>query len=132
VLTEGFTAPLSGPGYLRAVAASPGAPLLDVGRFPPGATSAFVQLAGLAGLAYGTASAPAGVQAPATPLNPGVRPTGTTSALRFSFSALTTTERAFGVVAGAWAPATGEVGPRFVVVKTPASGAWTAQALSPL
>jgi hypothetical protein len=132
VLTEGFTAPLSGPGYLRAVAASPGAPLLDVGRFPPGASTAFVQLGNLTGLAYGTASAAAGVQAPATPLNPGIRPTGTTSALRFSFSALTTTDRAFGVVAGAWTPAAGEVGPRFVVVKTPPSGAWTAQALSPL
>ena len=132
VLAEAFTAPQSGPGYLRAIAASPGAPLLDIGTFAAGAGTAFTQLGDLTGLAYGTASAPVGAQAPAAPLNPGLRPTGTADALRFAFSALAATDRAFGVIAGAWTPAAGEPGPTLIVVKTPASGAWTAQSLSPL
>lgn len=132
VLAEAFTAPATGPGYLRAVAASPGAPLLDVGTFPAGTGTAFNQLGDLTGLAYATASAPIGVQGPAAPLNPGLRTTGTTDTLRFAFAALTANDRVFGVVAGAWTPAAGERGPTFIVVKTPASGVWTAQVAAPV
>lgn len=132
IAAEAFTAPLTGPGWVRAVAASPGAPLVDFGTFPPGTATPFVQLGTLTGIAYNTSSAPLGVQAPTTPLNPGVRVTGTTDAFRFAFTALPAADRVFGVFAGAWKPFTDETGLTYFIVKTPASGAWTSQVAEPV
>lgn len=131
ILRDGFDRATAANGRLRAVAAAADAPAVDVGQFPPGDATPFTPLAGLEALAYRAASAEAGVQPAAAPLNPGVRPTGGSAALRFRAGALLSTDRAFGVVAGAFAPATGDVGPRFIVVKALAGG-WTAQAISPL
>jgi hypothetical protein len=129
---DGFDRTVTAAGRMRAVAASPDAPAVDVGQFPPGDGTPFVGLTGMANLGYLAASDPAGVEVAAgAPLNPGVQVTGTTQSLRFLSGAPTATDRVFGVVAGAFAPATGEVGSRFIVVKTPPSGAWTATALSP-
>lgn len=129
---EGFDRTVTANGRIRAVAASPDAPAVDVGQLPPGDGTAFVGLPGLGNLAYRTASAEAGVEAaPGAPLNPGVQVTGTTSALRFDFGQLTAVDRVFGVVAGAFAPVTGEVGSSFIIVDTAASGVWTATTLSP-
>lgn len=129
---DGFDRTVTANGRIRAVAASPDAPAVDVGQFPPGDGTLFAGLPGLSGLAYRTASAEAGVEAaPSAPLNPGVEATGTASALRFDFGQLTAVDRVFGIVAGAFAPVTGEVGSSFIVVDTPASGAWTATTLSP-
>lgn len=129
---DGFDRTVTAAGRMRAVAASPDAPAVDVGQFPPGDGTAFVGLPGMADLAYLADSDPAGVEVAAgAPLNPGVQVTGTTQSLRFLSGALTATDRVFGIVAGAFAPVTGEVGSRFIVVKTPPSGAWTATVLSP-
>jgi hypothetical protein len=129
---DGFDRTVTANGRMRAVAASPDAPAVDVGQFPPGDGTPFVGLTGMDNLAYGAASDAAGVEvAPGAPLNPGVQVTGTTDALHFLSGALTATDRVFGVVAGAFTPGTGEVGARFIVVKTPPSGTWSATTLSP-
>jgi hypothetical protein len=128
---DGFDRTVTGKGRIRAVAASPDAPMVDVGQFPPGTGTPFVALPGLGDLAYRDASAEAGVEVTPAPLNPGVQVTGTTDALRFRSGALTATDRVYGIVAGAFAPVTGEVGSRFILVKAQASGAWSTAMLSP-
>src|SRR5262249_45363483 len=112
---DGFAVQLTGLGRLRAIAGSPGAPTIDVGRFPPGAGTPFTVIAGLEALTYPSASAEDGTELPAVPLNPGVRETGTDVSLRFAYSALLNTDRAFGLAAGAWSPQANEVGRSFIV-----------------
>lgn len=131
LLRDGFDRATVATGRLRAVAAAADAPPVDVGQFPPGDGTAFTQLAGLEALAYGAASAEAGVVPANAPLNPGVRSTGSSEALRFRAPALLATDRAYGIVAGAFAPTASDVGPRFIVVKAAVGGGWTAQAISP-
>lgn len=130
VVQDAFERTITANGRLRAVAASPDAPALDFGQFPPGSET-FVALPGLAALAYRAASDAAGLEVTPAPLNPGVRVTGTSQSFAFRTGALTATDRAFGVAAGALAPGDGEIGTRFVVVKAPASGSWTATTLAP-
>ncbi len=130
VTRDGFATQI-GKGRVRALAAAADAPSVDVGQFAPGENTAFTVLAGAAGLTYGATSAEPGVEVDAVPLNPGVRPSGASDAWRFRFGALSSVERAFAVVAGAFAPLPGDVGVRVIVVKTIASGNWTAQVLSP-
>jgi len=127
---DGFDRTLTAGGRLRAVAASPDAPTVDFGQFAP-ASTAFTGIAGLAAVAYRQSSAEAGVEVSSAPLNPSVQVTGTTTALRFRFGALLPTDRDLGILAGAFAPLASDVPARFVVIKMPVSGAWTATALSP-
>lgn len=128
---EGFDRTVTASGRMRAFAASPDAPAVDIGQFAPGAGTPFIGTPGLDNLAYRQASAAAGVEVGPAPLNPGVRVTGTSNAVRFSFSALLVTERVFGIVAGAFAPRAGDVSTSFIVVSAPASGSWTSELLSP-
>lgn len=128
---DGFATQLTAQGRFRGIAASPGAPAIDIGRFPPGEGTPFTVIPGLEGLAFGAASAELGAEVPTVPLNPGVRETGNATALRFGSGSLANTERAFGVGAGAWSPRAGEIGPSFILVRTPISGLWTSQLLGP-
>src|SRR5262249_47649941 len=80
---DGFDRMVTANGRIRAVAASPDAPAVDVGQFPPGTGTPFVGLAGLDNLAYRASSAEAGVEVTPAPLNPGVQVTGTTDAMRY-------------------------------------------------
>ena len=132
IVRDGFDRTVAATGRLRAVAASPDAPSVDVGQFPPGTGTAFTSIAGLDALTYRNASAEAGTVLSAAPLNPAIRATGATDAVKFRFGALLATDRDFGIVAGAFTPVTGDIASRFIIVKTPGSGAWTAQTLSPL
>ena len=131
VLLDGFDRTVAATGRMRGVAASPDAPAVDIGQFPPGTSAAFTGLAGLENLGYRTASDPAGALVTASPLNPGVRVTGSTDTLRFRFAPLFATDRVFGVLAGAFAPVTADIQSRFIVVNAVASGRWTAATLSP-
>ena len=131
VLKDGFDRTVAATGRMRAVAAAADAPAVDFGQFAPGSAALFNVTPGLTDIAYPDASAEAGASVTASPLNPGVRVTGMTDTLRFKFAALLGTDRIFGIVAGAFAPVTGDIQSRFIVVKTPASGTWTAQTLSP-
>ena len=131
VVQDGFDRTIAATGRMRGVAASPDAPAVDVGQIPPGAGAPFTGLAGLENLSYRTASDPAGASVTASPLNPGVRVTGSSDVLRFRFEPLSATDRVFGVVAGAFAPVTTDIQSRFIVVNAAASGRWTAQTLSP-
>ena len=131
VIPDGFDRTIAATGRMRGVAASPDAPAVDLGQFPPGTGTPFTGLAGLENLAYRTASDPAGASVTASPLNPGVRVTGSTDTLRFRFAPLSATDRVFGVIAGAFAPVTTDIQSRFIVVNAVASGRWTAQTLSP-
>jgi hypothetical protein len=128
---EGFDRTVTANGRMCAVAASPDAPAVDVGRFPPGTGTPFTAVTGLENLVYRQASAEAGVEVSAAPLNPGVRVTGAASAQRFRFGALLATDRVFGVVTGAFAPIAGDVATSFIVVKTPPTGSWTASTAVP-
>jgi len=131
MLHDGFDRTVTATGRLRAVAAAADAPAVDVGQFAPSSDAPFTSVDSLANLAYPSASAEAGAVVSSGPLNPGVQLTGTTTALRFNFGALTVLDRVFGIVAGAFVPTTGDIQSRFIIVKTPASGLWTAQTLSP-
>jgi hypothetical protein len=128
---DGFDRTVTASGRIRAVAASPDAPAVDVGQFPPGTGTPFTGIAGLDNLMYRQASAEIGTEVTPAPLNPGVRVTGTSAALRFRSGALLATDRVFGIVTGAFAPVTGDVTSSFIIVKTPASGSWTAATLAP-
>lgn len=130
---DGFDRTIGANGLLRGVAASPDAPAVDIGQFPAGTGTAFTPITGLAAIAYRQASAEIGAAVNSgQPLNPGVRVTGTDTALRFAFGAITATDRAFGVFAGAFAPAGSDAPAQFIVIKAPATGAWTAATRSPL
>ena len=131
VIRDGFATALTGSGRLRAIAASPDAPALDLGRFPPGEGRPFAAIAGLDNLAYDAASPEIGAEVPAEPLNPAVRVSGGDTSQRYRFTSLGNVDRAFGVIAGAFAPRAGDVGARLVIVKAVTSGAWTATALTP-
>jgi len=131
VIRDQFATAQTASGRLRAVAAAADAPALDLGRFPPGDNTPFTSIAGLDGLAYGATSPAEGTEIPAVPLNPALRPTGTDTAIRFRFGSLASVDRVLAVIAGAHAPAAGDVGPRLVMVKAANSGAWTAQVVAP-
>jgi hypothetical protein len=123
---DGFTTAITANGMIRAVAAAADAPAIDVGHFAPGAGTPFAELApDFDALQYLAASGEAGLPLSSAPVNPGVRQTGTTVAKRFNYGG--TTAHAFGVVGGAWAPASSSEQPlSFVMVLAPNSGAWTA------
>ncbi|MBC7977349.1 MAG: lamin tail domain-containing protein, partial [Myxococcales bacterium] len=128
---------LDANGRVRVVHAATGVGEIDIGRFTTDDVPAFVDIAEFAAIPRGGASAAAGTtildEGNATPLNPGVRahadPTGRT--LRFGAGSLATTDRFFGVFAGAWSPTASQVPARFIVVKT-APTQWTTTVLSPL
>jgi hypothetical protein len=128
---DGFDRTVTANGRMRAVAASPDAPAVDLGRFAPGTGGPFIAITGLENLMYRQASAETGVEVTAAPLNPGVRVTGTADALRFRSAALLATDRVFGIVTGAFAPIAGDVATSFIVVKTPPTGSWTAATAVP-
>lgn len=125
-----------GNGRLRAVHAALGVAAIDVGRYTPGASPMYVDVAGFAAIAPAGATAAAGTAildgTTAVPINPGVRaaaePGGTS--LRFTSGSLMNTDRFIGVFAGAWTPVGAQVPPRFIVVKT-AVTTWTTVTLSP-
>jgi hypothetical protein len=131
VVHDGFDRTTVTAARFRAIAAAADAPSVDFGQFPPGTDTAFVAFDGLGDLSYRASSAEPGVQVSAAPLNPGVQVTGTSVALHFRSGALIATDRAFGIFAGAFAPMAADTSSRFVIVKTPASGVWTAVALVP-
>ncbi|MBC7977308.1 MAG: DUF4397 domain-containing protein [Myxococcales bacterium] len=131
IVRDDFDRTITGNGRLRAIAAAADAPAVDIGQFAPGDDTELIGIAGLDNLPYLASSAPEGAELTPDPLNPGVRVTGTTDTQGFLFRALSATDRAFGVVAGAFAPVTGDIQSRFIIVNTPASGVWTAQTLTP-
>lgn len=128
---DGFATTVTANGMIRGIAAAADAPTIDIGHFAPGQGTAFAELgADFDGLAYLGSSAESGLSLSSAPLNPGVRQTGTSVSRRFSFGGVTA--HAFGVVGGAWAPASASEQPlSFVVVLAPNSGAWKAATAQP-
>jgi hypothetical protein len=129
---DGFTTALTGKGLVRVIHGSGDAPGLDVGRTPPGLDTFTALAATTLGLTWEKSSPEAGEGVPNVPLNPAVQATGTSAPARFKYSAIPSTDRAFGVVAGSWAPGSpDEHGLGFIVVKATNAGTWTATLLSP-
>jgi hypothetical protein len=128
---DGFSTTITANGMFRAIAAAADAPAIDVGHFAPGVGTPFAELApDFDALAYEASSGESGLLLSSAPVNPGVRQTGTTLSRRYGFGGVTA--HAFGVVGGAWAPASSDEQPlTFVMVLAPNSGAWTAVTATP-
>lgn len=125
---------LDGFGKLRAINATLDVPQIDVGWFDV-ANHAWHDVPDFANLTAGAGSPPAGTSIAdgniAVPIHPGVRVAGdATTEVRFASPALGNTDRWLGVAAGARTPVTGQLGLRFLLVKTAAS-TWTATTLTP-
>jgi hypothetical protein len=126
---DGFNTALSGSGLVRVIDAAGDAPAVDVGRIPPGATSFVPFDASTVGVTWQQAPGETGFAVPQVPLNPAIN--AGSQALRFKYSSLSSVDRAFGVVAGAFAPSGDDKALGLVVIKATTAGNWTATLLSP-